>query len=121
MLKSLIGGLLFVSLLLLGADKDPKDQGWKPTPMMRSVSPDSAKAGDQVTITGEHLDKALVSEVYLTDGKSEVKTAIIQQSDDKIQVKVPADAKPGRVRLMVLTTAVPPQFLEQPVSLVIEQ
>jgi hypothetical protein len=120
MMKSLIGGLLLASVLLLGASKDAKDQGWKPTPLMRSVTPDTAKIGDDITVAGEYLDKARVSAVYLTDGKSEIKMTIVTQSETAIQVKIPDKVKPGRMRLMVLTTGAEPQFLEQPVSISIE-
>jgi hypothetical protein len=120
MIKSLIGGLLVASVLLLGATKDVKDQGWKPTPLMRTVAPDTAKAGDEVTVTGEYLDKARISAVYLTDGKSEIKMTIVEQAETTVKVKIPQDVKPGRLRLMVLTTGAEPQFLEQPVSIEIE-
>lgn len=122
MIKSVIGCLLMASFLLLGANvgNDNKDQAWKPTPLMRSVTPDAAKAGDVLTVTGEYLDKARVAEIYLTDGKVEFKTPIVEQTETTVKVKVPAQAKPGRLRLMVLTTGVEPQFLEQPVSVTIE-
>ena len=122
MVKSLIGCLLMASVVVLGAGagSDVKDQGWKPTPLMRSVSPDIAKSGDVLTVTGEYLDKARVKEIYLTDGKVEFKTPIVEQAETTVKVKVPPDAKPGRLRLMVLTTGVEPQFLEQPVAVTIE-
>jgi hypothetical protein len=119
-MKSLIGGLLLASVLLLGASKEAKDQGWKPTPLMRSATPDTAKIGVEVTIVGEYLDKARVSEVFLTDGKTETKTTIVAQSETSIKIKIPDSVKPGRMRLMVLTTGLEPQFLEQPVSISIE-
>ena len=120
MIKSLIGGLLLLGVVFAGAEKDVKDQGWKPTPMMRTVAPDTAKAGDILTVTGENLDKAKVAEVYLTDGKTEVKVSIVEQTETTLKVKVPDNAKPGRARLMVLTTGTQPQYLEQPVAVVIE-
>ncbi len=121
MIKSLMGGLLLATVLLLGAGNDAKDQGWKPTPLMKSVEPATAKVGDILTVTGEHLDKSLVAEVYLTDGKVDCKTHIEEQTETTLKVKVPPQAKPGRLHLMVLTTGVQPQFLEQPVTVSIEQ
>lgn len=121
MIKSLIACLLLAGVVLLGAEKDPKDQGWKPTPLMRTVNPDTAKAGDVVTVTGENLDKARVSEVYLTDGKAEVKLVVVEQSAETLKVKISDKLQPGRFRLMVLTTGAEPQFLEQPVTVLIEQ
>jgi hypothetical protein len=122
MIKSLIGFLLLASVLLLGAGvgNDGKDQGWKPTPLMRSVSPDTARSGDVLTVTGEYLDKTKVAEIYLTDGTVEFKTSIVEQTETTVKVKVPAQLKTGRLRLMVLTTGIEPQFLEQPVSVTIE-
>ncbi len=120
MFKSLIACLALAAVAVLGAAKDPKDEGWKPTPLMRTVAPDTAKAGDTVTVAGEYLDKGRVSDVFLTDGKSEVKLVIVEQSEKQMTVKIPAGVKTGRLRLMVLTKGAEPQFLEQPVSLVIE-
>ena len=121
MLKSLFGGLLLASVLLAGANKDAKDEGWKPTPLMRSVTPDTAKVGDVLTATGENLDKSRVKEIYLTDGTVEFKTEIVEQSASEVKVKVPAKVKFGRMRLMILTTGVQPQLLEQPVTVEIQQ
>ena len=120
MIKSLIGFLLVAAVLVLGAEKDPKDPSWKPTPLMRTVEPDTAKIGDVITVTGENLDKARVASVYLTDGKSEVKMVVVEQSETTLKVKIPDKAKPGRLRLMVLTTGSEPQYLEQPVTVSIE-
>lgn len=113
MLKSLIGGLLFAALLLTAADKDAKD-GWKPTPLMRTVTPDEAKAGDTLTISGENLDKAKVAEVYLTTGEDNFKLQIVAQEETKLEVKITTKVKSGRLRLMVLTAGLEPTFLEQP-------
>jgi hypothetical protein len=120
MLKYLIAGLLAASMFLVAGETGGKDQGWKPTPLMRSVSPDTAKAGDILTASGEYLDKARVKEIYLTDGKIEFKTEIVEQSQTEAKVKVPPTVKPGRWRLMVLTTGVEPQLLEQPVTVEIQ-
>lgn len=120
MLKSLIGSLLVASVLLIGADK-AKDQAWKPTPLMRTVAPDTAKAGDVLTISGEYLDKTRVKDIYLTDSKMEWKCEIVEQQQNEAKVKVPAKSKTGRLRLMILTTGVEPQFLEQPVAVEIQE
>ena len=62
-----------------------------------------------------------MAEVYLTDGKTDVKLVILEQTSTAIKVKVPATAKPGRFALMVLTKAAEPKLIEQPVKVVIEQ
>jgi IPT/TIG domain len=120
MIKSAITALLFASVLLAAGDGKDKDQGWKGTPLMRTVSPDTAKVGDVLTVTGEYLDKTRINEIYLTDGKVEFKTEIVAQNQNEVKVKVPANVKTGRMRLMVLTTGIQPQLLEQPVSVEIQ-
>jgi hypothetical protein len=120
MLKSLIAGLLVASAVLIASDSANKDQGWKPTPLMRAVSPDSAKVGEVLTVTGEYLDKSRVKEVYLTDSKSEFKLEIVEQGQTLVKVKISPTVKPGRWKLMVLTAGVDPQLLEQPVSVEIQ-
>jgi len=120
MIKSIIGFLLVAAVLVLGAEKGPKDPAWKPTPLMKTVEPDTAKAGDEITVTGENLQKALVGGVFLTDGKNDTKLVVTEQTETTIKAKIPDKAKAGRLRLMVLTTGAEPQFLEQPVAVSIE-
>lgn len=120
MRNSLIGGLLVACALLLGAANEAKDQGWKPTPMMRSVDVETARVGDIITVTGEYLDKARVAEVYLIAGKAEYKMTITEQAETTLKAKVPEGVQPGRLRFMVLTKGVEPQLLEQPVTVLIE-
>ena len=116
MIKSVIIAFLFASVVLAAGDGKDKDQGFQGTPLMRSVSPDTAKVGEIITVTGEYLDKTRVKEIYLTDGKVEFKADVVEQNQNEVKVKVPAIGKTGRMRLMVLTTGIQPQFLEQPVS-----
>ena len=89
-------------------------------PRMTSVEPTKAKTGAEVSVTGENLDKENVAEVYLTDGKNDVKVQVTQQDAAAIKFKVPDTMKQGRFSLMVLTTTKPPRLVEQPVKLTIE-
>jgi hypothetical protein len=89
-------------------------------PQMKSVDPDTAKAGDVLTVTGENLDQSVVAEVYLTDGTHDFKAAITQQETGSLKVKVSAATKPGRLALMVLTKGKVPKLIEQPVKVNIE-
>lgn len=83
-----------------------------------TVEPDTLKAGDAATAKGENLDKKNVGELYLTDGKNDVKAKINSQTETEIQFTVPkVDA--GRYRLMILT-ANKASMIEQPVMLTIE-
>ena len=89
-------------------------------PRMTSVEPAMAKGGEVVTAAGENLDKATVAEVYLTDGKTDVKVEITEQAATAIKVKIPDAVKPGRFSLMVMTATKPPRLIEQPVRVTVQ-
>jgi hypothetical protein len=89
-------------------------------PRMTGIEPDSAKAGDLLTVSGEHLDKGEVVELYLTDGKKDTKVQMTEQGPTAIKFKVPDKATAGRFALMVLTGGKEPKLIEQPVKVTIE-
>lgn len=89
-------------------------------PRMTAVDPDTAKAGDIITVTGEHLDKSEVVEVYLTDGKKDTKVQVTEQGPASLKIKVPDKMTTGRFALMVLTSGKDPKLIEQPVKVNIE-
>lgn len=113
MKKLLIG--FFLSLILASA---VFADGAK-MPRLSAVTPDSAKTDAEFTTTGENLGKAMVKDLYLTDGKDDIKVQIVVHKEDSIQFKAPADTKPGEYRLMLLI-ADGTKFLEQPVKVTIE-
>src|SRR3982751_4503434 len=88
-------------------------------PRMSSVEPGSGKTGDVVAVTGENLDKANVSKVYLTNGKDDFECVVTGQTATEIKLKIPAKAT-GRLALMILTSGKEPKLIEQPVKLAIE-
>jgi len=88
-------------------------------PRMTSVEPETGKAGDILTVSGENLGKAQVAELYLTDGKNDTKAEMKEQTPTSIAFKIPAKAKPGRFALMVLTTGKDPKLFEQPVKVTV--
>ena len=102
--------LILVSVALTAQSKSPR---------LAAVTPDSGKADAEYSTAGENLAKDAVKELYLTNGKDDIKVAIVTQTGEVIQFKVPASVKPGRYSLMLLT-ADGKQFLEQPVKLTIE-
>lgn len=112
-------GLLVLLLALVFTPalsaKDPQA-----TPLMRSVEPATAKAGDVVTVTGDNLSKEIVLEVYLTDRTDKAKAIVVSQTNTEIKLKVPATIKPGKYWLMVLANLAEPLLIEEPVKLVIE-
>ena len=108
-----LAALLVISFML-GAQEQPI------FPRMTSVDPGTAKAGAEVAVGGENLDKANVSKVYLTSGDKDTEVPVTEQAATSIKIKIPESVKPGRFSLTILTTAKPQRLIEQPVRLNIE-
>jgi 5-keto 4-deoxyuronate isomerase len=83
-----------------------------------SVDPTTAKVGDIVTVNGDAIDKGNVDTLYLTDGKTDIKVEMTEQSAKAIKFKVPDAAKAHRWAVMVHTTK--DQLIEEPVRVTIE-
>jgi hypothetical protein len=109
-LSSIVLLLFAATLVLFGQEAMPR---------MSSVDPSSGKAGDEVTVAGENLDKASVAKVYLTDGKNDIVCEVTGQTATEIKLKIPAKAT-GRMALMILTTGKEPKLIEQPVKVSVE-
>jgi len=88
-------------------------------PMMRSIEPDSGKAGDVLAIQGENLGQDNVAALYLTDGKTDIKVLIVEQTATSIKFKIPSEAKTGSFALMVRTATKPPRLIEEPVRVTV--
>lgn len=91
-----------------------------PTPVMRTVNPETVKAGAVATVSGEYLDKSRVSEVYLTDGTVDVKVEIVEQASGSLKFRVPEKTAAGRYNLMVLLADEVPKLIEEPARLKVE-
>ena len=94
--------------------------GQSAIPQMRKVDPASGRSGDVVAVTGDNLDRDTVAALYLTDGKEDVKVEITEQTATVIKFKIPANAKTGRLVLMILTKGKDPKLIEGPVKVLIE-
>ena len=92
----------------------------EPVPLLRTVSPETAKTGDLVAVSGDYLNSPRLGEVYLTDGKTDFKVEILSRSDAKLKFKVPANAPPARYTLMILLSGEEPVLIEQPAKIRIE-
>jgi len=90
-------------------------------PRMNTVDPGTGRAGDEIVVAGENLEKALVAKVYLTNEKNDYVVDVTQQTATSITFKIPATAPAGRFALMLLTTGKEPKLIEQPVKLTVEQ
>lgn len=111
--------LSFVVPLLIAASLAAYAQ--QPMPRMTTVEPGNGKAGDVITVAGEHLEKTQVAKVYLTDGKEDVEVEIAEQAAAAIKFKIPANAKVGRFALMLRTAGKEPKLIEQPVKVTVDQ
>lgn len=89
------------------------------TPRLATVTPETGKPAVAFTAAGENLSKAAVKELFLTNGKDDIKVEIVTQKDDAIQFKVPGATKPGRYALMILTGD-GKQLIEQPAKVTVE-
>ena len=64
------------------------------SPRVTGVAPSTGKADSDVTVTGEHLEKATVTNVFLSDDTTDYKATVVEQTAEKIVAKVP-QVKPG--------------------------
>lgn len=87
---------------------------------IKSVEPETAKAGDVLTASGEEIGKINVDAMYLTNGKEDLPVEVVEQTDKSIKFKIPAGAKPGRWALMIQTKGNQPMLIEQPVKVTVE-
>jgi IPT/TIG domain len=113
-----ISAVMFLFLAALAPVAWP--QAEVPLPTMRSVEPVSGKAGDVLVVEGINLGRENVAALYLTDEKTDVKVSILDQAATSIRFRIPPEAKPGRLTLMVLTTGRDPKYIEEPVKITVE-
>lgn len=90
-----------------------------PMPRMTAVEPTTGKVGDILTVSGENLEKTHVAELFLTDGKNDLKVPITEQAATSIKFRIPQNAKPGRFALMILTAGRDQKYIEQPVKVTV--
>jgi hypothetical protein len=86
------------------------------SPHIDTVDPASGKVSDTITLTGQNLEKSHVSAFFLSDKKSDFKAAIVEQSAEKVVIKVPQVA-PGDYNVSVQTGNT---ILIQPVRFTVE-
>ncbi len=109
-MKSLLVASLLLALIAVAVP------AFDSSPRITSVEPDSAKVGDMAVAKGENLGKPNVVDIFLTDGKTDVKAKIAEQSPQEIKFTIP---KIGAGRYHLMTTS-KTSMIEQPVVLAIE-
>ena len=67
--------------------------GQQAMPRMTSTEPQNGKAGAVITVSGENLQKEVVSKVYLTDGKNDVAVEVTEQTATALKFVIPKDAR----------------------------
>ena len=72
------------------------------SPRVTDVDPSSGKVNDTVTVAGENLGKGAVSAVFLSDDRTDYKATLVEQSEEKIVMKVP-HVRPGRYNISIQT------------------
>ncbi len=110
--------------LLIGAQAPVSEQPVsveKALPRMTSVDPLNGKPGDLISAFGEHLERAQVAKVYLTDGEKDFPVEVQEQTATIIKFKIPATVASGRLAVMVLTTGKEAKLIEQPVKVLVEE
>ncbi len=85
-----------------------------------SIEPGSGKPGTVVTAKGTGLSKASVADIYFSDRRLDLKAQILDQTDSTLRFTVPAAVRPGRQKILLLTSGRERALLEQPVSFHIE-
>jgi hypothetical protein len=81
------------------------------------VDPSSGKVNDSVTVSGTNLGKTSVSGVFLSDDKEDFKATIVEQTAEKIVMRVP-QVKAGTYHVSI---QVGNQILIKPVRFTVEE
>jgi hypothetical protein len=90
-------------------------------PQMTAVDPAKGKTGSVLVVTGVHLDKQRVDEVYLSDHTLDLMVKILEQTESSIKFRIPPSVKPGRLQLVVKPPGNDAPLLDQPVWVTVEE
>ena len=90
------------------------------SPVVTTVEPALGTVNDTFVAKGTNLDQAHVADVFLTDGKNDIKGVIVEQTATSIKFKAARETHAGRFALMVLTKGSEPCYVEEPAKLTIQ-
>jgi hypothetical protein len=106
-------GSLIVCLFLVVLGRGIGNYPFWSQPQVTAVDPPSGLPGEILTMLGRDLGKTRVAEVYLTDGIQRWKAEIVHQSARDIRFRMPANAEPGTLHLVLTTPGVPERWIPQ--------
>ena len=69
-------------------------------PRVTGIEPLSGKVNENVTVKGENLAKGSVSDVFLSDDKTDYKATVVEQAAEKIVIKIP-QVKSGEYNISI--------------------
>jgi hypothetical protein len=109
-MKRLLFGIAILALLtaVLWAQGSPRVIG---------VDPATAKIGATVSVNGEHLGKANVAAVFVSNSSDDFPATVVEQTDAKIVIKVPK-VKPGDYNVSIQVKS---DILIQPIRLTVQE
>jgi hypothetical protein len=87
--------IFFIGILLLASMAVAQN-----SPQVTGVDPASGKVNDSVAVSGSNIGKEAVSAVYFSDDKNDYRATVVDQSDDKITLKVP-QVKAGNYNISI--------------------
>lgn len=87
------------------------------TPRVTAVEPEAGRVDSNLTVTGENLGSDTVVGIYLSDDKSDYPATVVEQSADRIVVRVP-QVMPGGYNISI---HVGNNIFIQPVRFTVEQ
>jgi hypothetical protein len=117
MIRVFVICLVCLSVAALAANGDlPK----VPVPLISTVDPGTARAGATLVAHGTMLGKAAVASLYMIQGDNTIEVKIVDQTEEALKFVVADSVKAGRYNLMVLTKGAAPQYIEEPVLIVVE-
>ena len=90
-------------------------------PRLQTVEPPNGKAGEELVVKGENLDRDHVAKLFLTLGDKDSEVEVKEQTAEEIRFVIPANTKPGRYNLTVQTTGDEPTLMVQPVFCTVDE
>jgi hypothetical protein len=115
-MKMRISVMVILLLLALAQPANPQSE----ISIINSVEPAAGRIGDMFLAQGVYLNQERVAALYMTDGATDIRVVILEQTSTSIRFQIPPEAKPGRFALMILTKGKEPKLMEEPVKIIIQ-